>query len=149
MDAFAPVINLLVLLSALSVAAERLANAIKLRDPELRKKRSGSGEEKDREQRIALRALLVSVLLAVALKADFFQIVSHLHAPWETLGWAGYAEASTGRMVQAIGGMVVTGVALGFGSKFWHDVLDIVYGARDSVRTTSAAQRIGASKIEP
>ena len=136
MDAFAPVINLLVLLSALSVAAERLANAIKLRDPDLRKKRAGSGEEKDREQRIALRALLVAVLLAVVLKADFFQIVSHLQAPWETLGWAGagHAASSSGQMLQAIGGMLVTGVALGFGSKFWHDVLDIVYGARNTVR---------------
>ena len=40
METFEPVINLLVLMSALSIASERLANAIKLRDPVLREKRN-------------------------------------------------------------------------------------------------------------
>jgi len=47
MDVFEPLINLLVLMSVLSIAAERLANAIKLRDPDLRHKKTGAREEKE------------------------------------------------------------------------------------------------------
>ncbi len=132
MQPFQPLINLLILMSALSIAAERIANAIKLRSPLLRERRPGHREEKDRERRISRRVLLVSVLLAVAIKADLFQILAHLDAPWDTLGWmngmAGPTSAT--RLLYTIMGTVLTGISLGFGSKFWHDVLDIIYSTR-------------------
>ena len=56
MEAFEPLINLLVLMSALSIASERLANAMKLRHQDLREKKAGAREEKARERRIAQRA---------------------------------------------------------------------------------------------
>ena len=34
----------------------------------------------------------------------------------------------------AAGGCIITGVALGFGSKFWHDMLDIVFNAREGLK---------------
>ena len=129
---FEPLINLLVLLSALSIASERLANALKLGHTDLRDKKGSSEEEKARERRIALRALAASVALAVLMKADFFEILSHLEAPWDTLGWVrSTGEAWTvSRFLQALQGAIVTGISLAFGSKFWHDVLDLVYGVR-------------------
>jgi hypothetical protein len=39
-----------------------------------------------------------------------------------------------GGFLSTIFGAVVTGFSLGFGSKFWHDVLDLVYGVRDAIR---------------
>jgi len=124
MEAFEPLINLLLLLSTLSIAAERLANAIKLGI-------RGLAAGKERERRVARVALAVSILLALAVKADFFEILRHLEAPWETLGWAGRErEAPAGATIQMVLGMIVTGVALRFGSKFWHDLLDIVHDAR-------------------
>jgi hypothetical protein len=136
MTALEPLINLLLLLSALSVASERLANAIKLGNTDLREKKASPPEEKARERRIALRALAASVALAVLMKADFFEILSHLEAPWDTLGWARPADDqwTLGRLLQAFDGTVVTGISLAFGSKFWHDVLDLVYGVRAAVR---------------
>jgi hypothetical protein len=139
MDTFAPMINLLVLMSVLSVAAERLANLLKLRDPGLREKPRGAREEKERERRIAERAMAVSILLALVVKADFFEILAHLDAPWRTLGWMRAAgDATEGFSVPALlstlGGAVVSGVALGFGSKFWHDTLDLVQGMRGTMR---------------
>src|SRR3972149_4611533 len=88
MDAFEPLINLLVLLGTLSIAAERLANLTKLAHPDLARRRGSQREEKDRERRIGNRVILVSVLLATAIKADFFAIMAHLDAPWQTLGWS-------------------------------------------------------------
>ena len=133
METFEPLINLLVLLSVLSIAAERLANAIKLRDPVLREKKHKTHEEKERERLIAHRTLAVSILLAVLVKADFFAILAHLEAPWDTLGWA--RPQSLSALLYTILGTVLTGLSLGFGSKFWHDMLDLVYGVRDAIRS--------------
>ena len=128
MPTLEPLINLLVLLSALSLAAGRLANAMKLGDTDLREKKDSSQEEKARERRIALRALAASVALAVFMKADFFEILSHLDAPWDTLGWVRPAgeKWTVSLLLQSINGTIVTGISLAFGSKFWHDVLDLV-----------------------
>jgi hypothetical protein len=136
MTAFEPLINLLVLLSALSLASERLANAMKLGDADLREKKESPQEEKARERRIALRALAASVALAVFMKADLFEILSHLEAPWDTLGWVLPVEEqwTVSRFMQALTGTTVTGISLAFGSKFWHDVLDLVHGVRGAVR---------------
>jgi hypothetical protein len=141
MEAFEAVINLVVLMSALSIAAERVANVIKLRRPELRERKTGGREEKERERRIADHAVAAGIVIALLVKADFFAIVAHLEAPWETLGWAHPVEAarSLGRLVSTVCGTIVTGLALGFGSKFWHDVLDAMYGVRSAVRTRSRA----------
>jgi hypothetical protein len=135
MTTLEPLINLLVLLSALSLAAERLANAMKLGDTDLREKKESSREEKARERCIALRALAASVALAVFMKADFFEILSHLDAPWDTLGWVRAAgdKWTVSLFLQSINGTIVTGISLAFGSKFWHDVLDLVYGVRTAV----------------
>jgi hypothetical protein len=135
MAVFEPLINLLLLFSALSVASERLANAMKLSDTDLREKKGSPQQEKVRERRIGLRALAASVALALLMKADFFAILSHLDAPWDTLGWVRPAEDqwTVSRLLQALDGSIVTGISLAFGSKFWHDVLDLVHGVRASV----------------
>ena len=39
--------------------------------------------------------------------------------------------------VYAAGGCIITSVALGFGSKFWHDMLDIVFNAREGLKQLS------------
>lgn len=142
METFEPLINLLVLMSALSVAAERLANALKLRHPELRERRAGARGEKARERRIAQRALGASVVLAVVVKADFFAILAHLEAPWDTLGWVRPPEQgwTAGRLLHTLAGTIVTGISLGFGSKFWHDLLDLLYGLRGAIGGASGAR---------
>ena len=151
MESFVPVVNLVVLLSALSVAAERLANAFKLGNPRVRgtQRNASRAAEKERERRINLTVLRLSLLLAFLVKADFFAILSHLEAPWETLGWVrptadGWLEspalASWPRFLYAAAGTMLTGAALGFGSKFWHDVLDIVYRARHAVPPRAPAR---------
>jgi hypothetical protein len=72
MEAFTPLLNVLVLLGTLSVATERLANLVKLGHPDLRqsRKRLSRPAEKERERRIGNRVLIVSVLLALVVKAE-------------------------------------------------------------------------------
>ena len=144
METFEPLINLLVLMGVLSMVAERVANAIKLGRPDLRHRKHTAWEEKERERRIARVAVVASILLAVVVKADFFEILAHLEAPWDTLGWfrATEAKRSVARLAYTLCGTVVTGFSLGFGSKFWHDVLDTVHGLRHMVSAGSRAESI-------
>ena len=127
----------------LSVLAERGTNLLKLRNEDLKLKRADVSEERDREYRIALRTILVGIVLAILLKADMFAILSQLDAPWKTLGWVQVenyrwmrspASADVGGGIYAVAGCLLTGVALGFGSKFWHDILGSVYELRNMAR---------------
>jgi hypothetical protein len=72
-----------------------------------------------------------------------FAILARLDAPWDTIGWVRMSGPDLMRsaalsdipaMLYAAGGCIVTGIALGFGSKFWHDMLDIVFNARESLK---------------
>ena len=147
MDTFAPLINLLILLSVLSITAERLTNTIKLRRPGMRTKGRTADDEKTREKQITQASLGVCVLLAVVVKADLFAILAHLNAPWETIGWltvdpaGGWvrsdALSSVGRFLYAFAGCAISGVGMTFGSKFWHDMLDIVFNARAQLKKLS------------
>lgn len=163
MEAFQPLINLLVLFSVLSIAAERIANLVKLKNPELsvsktdkaaltpnlslKEKGEALTAEKDREHSITWRAILISIALAALVKADFFEIITHLDAPWETMGWVqttgtewrqSFALQNIGQFAYAMAGSAITGVALGFGSKFWHDMLDIVFQTRERLKKAAA-----------
>ncbi len=143
MDAFTPLVNLFAILTALSLAAERITNIVKLRSKDLRNK---ARDEKDRERQITNRALLVSLAVALLVKADFFEILSRLDAPWETLGWArmqagelvrSSAVSGVGRFIYAVTGCLLTGCAMGFGSRFWHDVLGVLLDTRKKIKRSA------------
>jgi hypothetical protein len=143
MEAFEPLINLFTVLTVLSIASERLSNMMKLRNPDLAVKKHDESAEKQREEKITTRAVLIAILLALLVKADFFEILSKLHEPWSTLGWVrvqtgewvrSHAFQNAGTVIYACFGCIVTGIAMGFGSKFWHDVLDMVYQLREAAK---------------
>jgi hypothetical protein len=143
MESFEPLINLLVLLTILSISAERGTNLLKLRNADLRRRRKAYEDDRDREYAMMGRSVLVGVVLALLVKADFFEILTHLDSPWRTMGWVqvhdhhwtrAEATADMGSALYALAGCVITGVGLGFGSKFWHDILGSVYDLRNSIR---------------
>ena len=144
MSTLEPLINLLILLTVLSVAAERATNVIKLRREELRvPDPENKKKEKEREQGITFWAVVMGIGLAILVKADLFEIMTHLDSPWETLGWVRVTESewsrvpatnNVGTALYALGGSAITGVALGFGSKFWHECLDIVFEVRNRAK---------------
>jgi hypothetical protein len=133
MSSLEPLLNLIALLTVLSIAAERASNFLKLGHPDLRNATGTEKGEKEREHRITLRSLFVGVALAILVKANLFEIFMSIDAPWDTLGWFQAAEskwvpaaaaANIGTVAYALMGCAITGVALGFGSKFWHEILD-------------------------
>lgn len=156
MSSLEPFINLLILLTVLSIAAERATNFFKLRNPALRDVTPGKGldvkheqGEKIREHGITLRSLLVGVGLAVLVKANLFEILSSIESPWDTLGWfqqvddkwaPAAAAASLGTAGYALIGSAITGIALGFGSKFWHEILDSVLELRGMAKALRKKQ---------
>jgi hypothetical protein len=136
---FEPLVNVLTVLTVLSFAAERLANLVKLRFNGLWK----NGTERQREYNISLATLVVGVTLAIVTKADLFSMLAHASEPWSTLGWAHWdgtdwvhcsAVVNAAGILQAVLGCAVTGVSLGFGSRFWHDVLGAVLELRNVVK---------------
>lgn len=139
MSSLEPFINILILLTVLSIAAERATNFIKLRNTDLRNPKASDTGEKEREHRITLRSLVAGIAVAIIVKANLFEILTRIDAPWDTLGWFQQAEStwvpaaaagSVGTAFYAVLGSALTGVALGFGSKFWHEVLDGVLELR-------------------
>lgn len=150
----------------LSLVVEKIADFIKLRNPELRTKTlvtedKAEDKEKTREKRILFRNILVGSCLALFLKADAIQMLIS-GEPGEVLGWENVFffkdeiiqdfaivnqqyfqnlsfHGNTGGVIFswffALVGMFVTGVALSFGSKFWHDVLGIIYEVKEAKAT--------------
>jgi cytochrome c biogenesis factor len=139
MSSLEPFINILVLLTVLSIAAERATNFFKLRDKSLREATASDATEKEREHRITVRSLIMGIAVAILVKANLFEIWTRIDAPWDTLGWLQQSEskwvpaaaaASVGTALYALIGSALTGIALGFGSKFWHEILDGVVELR-------------------
>jgi len=152
MSTLAPLINLVVLMLVFGLFTERLSNILKLRHPRLRGHRVDSSEEYRREHDIQLRTMIVGILFAVLVKADLFSILTHLDAPWRTLGWVRVtgiqwfqspATASVGTILYAVVGCLFTGVVLASFAKLWHDLLDIIFGIR------SVARRVQDGNLEP
>jgi ABC-type Fe3+ transport system permease subunit len=143
MEAFEPLINLLVLFTILSLAGERATNIIKLKSNELRVRKKDEDGTRKREQKINIRNILINIFFSLIIKANFFEIITHLNDPWKTLGWVqlqdnqwvlSHALDSLGMTLLAVVGCIVMGISLGFGSKFWHDILGIIYEIRNSKR---------------
>lgn len=143
MGSFEPLINLLLLLTVLSVVSERITNLLKLKRAETRKRTKNADKERQREFSISLYGFILGIIISIVVKANFFEILTHLDDPWQTLGWVkmeqnqliiASAAKGIGTALYALFGCILTGVGLGFGSKFWHDILGAVYEIRSIVR---------------
>jgi len=153
----------------LSLVAEKLADFLKLNNMSLRNKKKNHDDEKIRERDIVKRTILVGLIISFFLKADAIQMIVS-GEPGEVMGWQNvifYAENDvielTGtnynyyralhgddfgatRMIftwlQLVLGMGISGAALSFGSKFWHDLIGLLYEIKD------ARSRINSSEFK-
>lgn len=82
-------------------------------------------EEKQREAKILLLNIIVGFLVALACKVDVIHIFSKIsNTDFSTLiGWKCTNPFTLGNFI----GIPLTGFFLSFGSKFWHDAVDLLY----------------------
>lgn len=82
--------------------------------------------EKEREQRILLLNISLNIFIAFLIHANIFRI---LHDnPLQHLGWEhDYFNNNDKGFFYEILGCIFGGLLMSFGSKFWHDTLDMLY----------------------
>ncbi len=154
-----PVVQLTLTLFLLSTINERIVNLVKLRYSgcrklwgragrfgNLRQKLGDGALELNRSRRLLEVNVFFGIALALALRADLIDMLRHLSDGEARLGWAWYfGNENEGRTwwdwLSIPAGCALTGFFLSMGSKFWHDVLDIVLAIKNLKE-----QRIGAAK---
>jgi len=150
----------------LSLVVEKINDFIKLRNPKLRLKtkpdvEDAEDKEKKREQGILTRNILVGIGVALFLKADAIQMIVS-GQPGEVIGWENvislddddkdemeasninYFASLQGKdskflftWLYTLCGIAMTGVGLSFGSKFWHDVVGVIYEVKKAKENLS------------
>lgn len=102
-------------------------------------------EEKDREFRILKINIVTGILIAFSFRTDFFCIIRHIDAPTAHIGWSTlradlsqyvggidkYGLRTTAFYFSVVLGCIITGILLSFGSKFWHDAIDLILQVKD------------------
>lgn len=123
--------QVLLTLFILSLVAERLTNFLKLKREKLRLKKAGS-EEKERQLKILRLAVLSGLMVAAIVKADFFEMINPQHeqgiTSWEVYlsQWKAVEGSKIWLSIRLIIGIIITGLFISQGSKFFHDLLDIM-----------------------
>ena len=112
-----PWITITLILLALSLITERIANLIKLHIPAVRLKSFDPSLEKKRERRVIWISIVCGLIVASGAYADLFFLIEE--GALATL-------TSHPVTIQSILGVFLCGLLVSLGSKFWHDVLDIV-----------------------
>ncbi|MEN0054499.1 MAG: hypothetical protein AAGC65_12570 [Mucilaginibacter sp.] len=108
-------VTIVTILFALSMIAERIGNMIKLAIPATRSKQLDDESEKKREMLVMIISILCGLLVSFIAGADLFALISK-----------GVLNAADDFHPKAIAGKIFTGFFISLGSKFWHDMLDIV-----------------------
>lgn len=125
----------LMILFILSTITEKLANFIKLNDTindtknfkNIKIRTVNEEDEKNREKKIQIISILIGVAVALICKANIFEILTSENVQ---LFWsAPYTDLLSSFTI--IVGCIICGIFLSFGSKFFHDLLDIVFQIKE------------------
>lgn len=141
-------ISLATTLVSLSLIAERIITWLKLYfgqlgkqlpffsnlEEDLTQRSSDPVQEKIRERKILGLTIVVCILIALVINANLFEILSN-RPPTATLGWTGVvwahgAGALTLQILRTVLGCICCGFCISLGSKFWHDLLDMLLSVK-------------------
>lgn len=150
------IVPILLILFMLSLITEKVTNLIKLHvgffnrkiepseDPALQA--SIKKDEKRREKWIIALAIIVGVVVAGLTNADFFALLQDKRLePWTIYGSGENAPDFTYLTVL---GIIITGVFLSQGSKFFHDLLDMVLYFKNARRSLYEGQMITNQQLK-
>jgi hypothetical protein len=144
-------IAIAIMLFILSMIAERIITWVKLQfgkpghsllffsteDEDDSQRNEDPQKEKKRELKILGLNIVISVLISLLAGADFFAILGAAE-PFKALGYPNPCSISVSikelgaaaliyKVVGRIFGSVLTGLFISLGSKFWHDMLDMLF----------------------
>ncbi len=164
-DMLEQIIQLVTILFLLSMVCERVADFLKhyLNNSQ----RLGIGDtitkfpgDDIKEQARAYRILKINVwcgiITAAVLKADLIRIFNNIQEPGTTLGWDKIS-AYWGEHKYLVcspdfwflfPGIVLTGCFISFGSKFWHDLLDLLYQIKNAKRVLSDSETYKIDNVD-
>lgn len=140
---FENVINATLVLFILSLITEKVANFVKLHSTRLAIPQNSLLFETSRTRAIQKRTILIGILIAILCKANLFNIFSPASPlfwergdlPFFTGGaWGWNADFGWTGLMGVVFGSVLTGLFLSFGSKFFHDLLDLLLEAKNLKR---------------
>jgi hypothetical protein len=127
-------ISIVIMLFILSMINERIANFIKLHFSSkkmlgiklgnLRVKSMLDDEEDDRSKRILVVNVICGTIISLFTRADLINILCHFDHPSDGIGWNKPFEDWNYLSLPV--GCFLTGCFLSLGSKFWHDLLDLL-----------------------
>jgi len=122
-------ISVVAILFILSLVTEKIANFIKLNFKALSQNENlGSKEEKLREKRLDIVTFLSGFLVAFVCKANFFTLFNGEEMKNYSFTWESFDEIT----VHAVLGCIITGAFLSGGSKFFHDLLNMLMYAKQA-----------------
>ena len=140
---FEQIIQLVTILFLLSMVCERIAGFLKCYLNEskffrigdmLTKHPDNNPQEQARAYRILKLNIWSGIIIAAILKADMVRIFNHIEQAGATLGWNNIQGYGTLDYFMLVPGILLTGYFISFGSKFWHDLLDILYQTKNIKR---------------
>lgn len=113
--------TIVTILFALSLISERISNLIKLQFKRYYIEPQNDVEKKIKEKEIMWLALFSGLFVSFVSGADFFTLINEAKLiPISTLG------EPTAPWPRTLMGIFLSGVFISMGSRFWHDILDIV-----------------------
>ena len=135
-------VSIAIMLFLLSMISERFITWMKIyfgkkgrslplfsdKNEDLRSKPKTKEEEKVRELKTLGLNIVLSILIAIIAHASLFDILN-ADTPYQSLGWGKDNIAKIehfGDILLLILGSILTGLFISLGSKFWHDLLDLL-----------------------
>jgi hypothetical protein len=141
MDMLQQIIQLVTILFLLSMVCERIADFLKhylcgsdffnIGDT-ITKFPGQDNKEQARAYRVLKINVWCGIITAAILKADLIKIFNKIDDPGKTIGWSNISEYTILDGVFLIPGIILTGCFISFGSKFWHDLLDLLYQIKNT-----------------
>ncbi len=123
-------------LFVLSMISERVVSFIKLTFSgwgflgNLKVKSNDVDAETSRSRRILQVNLFIGFLVALSIRADLVEIFKQIQDPKAGIGWDQGWPQSFPEVLRIILGCFLTGCFLSLGSKFWHDLLDLLLAVK-------------------
>ena len=128
-------VTILFTLFVASTANERIIDFIKLRSPSLWLKSVNQREELKRHQRLWLLAFGMGIITATLVDINLLVFLTENYSGAKLTGFLKpLLESKCGFVVATAFGYLFTALFLSLGSKFWHDLLDVVLFIKNSKR---------------